>query len=260
MRFGNPAFRLRVDSSAGFTMGKGGRSWDYMDLGDDLFDAWDAEDASSFTLVGSAVSAWRSRLHGYSTAQAVAAARPLYSTTAINARPGVILDGADDELTYAGVGVLPVGSDPCEIWALVDQAALVADTTFRVLCAYGGTASATRRTLQRATSPGNNDALITVGDGATPVTSLASGFGGRCVVRAVVSSATARIDLNGAPGTPANVVPATSNTRLRLGANNGNTAANFFQGALSLLAVTKPLSSDQATKMLIYLKTRGGIA
>lgn len=232
------------------------------DLGAALYDMWDVEDASKLTLVGAAVTAWASSKNGYSAAQAVGAARPVYSATSFNGRPGLTFDGSDDELTYAGVGVFPVGAAACEIWMLVDQPVAPAITTTGIMFSYGGMASTDRRRINRQVVSGVNRASVGVGTGGAevvPVNAVAD-FSGRNVLRGIISGTDTVIAVNGASGAATAAVPATGSVRTRLGANTGASAGGFANVVVSLVAVTAPLSTDQATQMLAYLKARGGIA
>lgn len=241
----------RGGGAAGFTPGS---------LGADLLDMWDAEDASKFTLSGSSVNAWASSKNGYSAAQSVGASKPTYSATSFNGRPGVTFDGSDDELTYPGVGVLPTGSTACEIWALISQNSLVADTGAKIIFGYGGATSPTRRAIDRNVTFSVNRARNTIGNGTTTRGSVNSSvdFSGIHVVRAVIN-ATARTDVDGVAGPDDVGTTATGTDRVRIGAISNATASNFFLGVANFFAVTNPLSATQAASMLAYLKARGGI-
>lgn len=230
------------------------------DLGEALHDLWDAERTADLTLSGGAVAAWTSARHGHAAAQATSGARPVYSSTSFNGRPGVTFDGIDDELTYAGVGSFPTGSAPCEIWALVDQTAPASDPGGRAIFAYGAAATASRRTVQRAVSGGTNVAQVEVGNGGGANTATASGdFSGRQVLRAISGGGQARVERNGVTGAAASSTPSIGTTRTRMGASNGNMIGNFFKGVIAFIAVTDPLSDAQAARMLAWLRARGGI-
>jgi hypothetical protein len=252
---------MRADVRAVLLPGRPARFTPF-DLGTGLYDLWDAERAGDLSLSGAAVTAWTSAKNGYSAAQSTGASRPAYSATSFNGRPGVTFDGADDELTYAGVGVFPTGASPCEIWVLADQAAMPpGSTAARIVFGLGATATAQRRSLQRAVVSSANVAQLEVGNGAGANTASGPGvFSGRTILRAISGATTARVDQNGVAGTAAAVVPNIGTTRTRIGATTANTAANFFQGVVSLIAVTELLSDLQAGQMLAFLKTRGGIA
>lgn len=231
-----------------------------LDLGTKLVDYWDAERADTMTLVGSAVSSWRSVKSGMAAGQAISSARPVISASGFNGRAGVVFDGSDDELTVSGVGSFPIGSSPCEMWVLVDQTALPADATTRIVFAYGA-GTTVRRRIYRNVLTATNRAGVGAGDGVDEqnVGNLATDFSGRHVVRATVNSS-AQVDVDGVAGSMISVTPSTQSTRVRLGAGSSGSALNFFKGAMNFVAVTQPLSNSQAAQMLAYLKSRGGIA
>lgn len=244
------------------TLNKGVR-WTPAQLGASLYDYWDAEQADTLSLSGSAVTAWRSAKNGYSAAQGTGAARPTYSATSFNSRPGVTFDGSDDELTYAGVGVFPTGSVSSEIWALVNQTALGSSAGVRAIFNYGGNAAAAWRRLNRTTDGSLvNRATTQMGTGAAGPAAQNDNvdFSGRNVARSQIK-ANLQTDVNGIAGAVnATGNPATGTTRTRIGARNDDTPNSFFQGVVSFVAVTAPLTTNQAVQMLAYLKQRGGIS
>lgn len=227
-------------------------------LGAALYDCWDAENPAAISLSGSAVTAWASTKNGYSAAQAVGAARPVYSATSFNGRPGVTFDGSDDLLVYVGVGVFPTGASPCEIWVLFDQTALVADTTARRAVSYGSNSNGSRW-QQRAVVGGVNKSGFLAGNGTAPLGGDAPGdYSGRHVSRGIFSATDLTPAMDGSAASAVAVVPATGTTQVTLGASNAG--ANFGQGVASWIGITAPLTAPQAAQMLAYLKARGGIA
>lgn len=231
-----------------------------VDLGASLYDMWDAENASSLTLVGSAVSAWASVKNGYSAAQSTSGSRPVYSSTSFNGRPGLTFDGVDDCLTYAGVGNFPTGSAAGEVWALVDQTALQADIINRRLLSYGaGSGTDDRQVLRyNATGLQRINANIGTGGGTVGANNMVPGSG-RLAIRAQIGSASTLVTVNGIPDVPVAAVPATGTVRTRIGANSSPTPAVFWQGQIAFVAMTAPLTTEQAGYMFAYLQTRGGI-
>lgn len=231
-------------------------------LGDALRGAWDAERTDLITLSGSTVTSWLDTVAGYNAAQGVLASRPIYSATSFNGRPGLTFDGLDDEMTYAGVGLFPTGATAGELWALVDQTALVADTTARNILGYGGASFPTARNIRRVVVSGVNRARAVVGDGAATsnTTNLLSDFSGRQVIRAKVGASETLVNVSGTEDpTPTAVVPGTGSVRTRIGAATSGTAADFFQGVINYAAITTTLTSEQAAQMVQFLKSRGGI-
>jgi len=239
-----------------------GGGWSPLSLGASLYDMWDAEQTSLLTLSGAAVTAWLSVKNSYSAAQTLSASKPIWASNSFNSRPGLTFDGFDDELTYAGVGIFPTGAVAGEIWALIDQTALVADTNPRIITSYGGNVSTSRRRLTREVVSGVNRVSVSagIGSGEQTRTNTSIDFSGRHVVRGIITGSAIQTDVDGTAGASLAAVPATGTTRTRFGANTADTAAGFLQGVVSMIAFTAPLSSDEAGKMLNYLKTRGGIA
>lgn len=238
-------------------------AWTPASLGASLYDYWDAEIASSISTSGATVTAWRSAKSSYSAAQGISASRPIYSATSFNGRPGLTFDGADDELTYAGVGNFPTGSNASEIWILIDQTLPGATAGIKTAVAYGGnSAAAYRRVVRISDGSSVNRARIQMGTGggAPAVSNDNVALNGKNVVRSIFES-NLRVDVNGTAGAVlAGAAPATGTTRTRIGATTDDTPANFFQGVISAVFITAPLTADQAAQMYLYLKARGGIA
>lgn len=245
-------------------VGGGGRRplWTPERLGASLYDFWDAERSNTLTLSGAEVTAWASAKGGLSAAQATAANRPTWAANSFNGRPGVTFDGASDELTYAGVGALPTGATLGEIWALVDQNVAAADTATRTWFCYGGNGVLAYRRLYRAVASGVNRAGTQFGTGAggPAATNGNVDYSGRHVHRGIIDPSV-RTDVDGNVGAGvATTVPATGTTRVRFGATTDDVPSAYGKGVISFLAVTAPLSANEAARMLAYLKARGGIA
>jgi hypothetical protein len=84
--------------------------------------------------------------------------------------------------------------------------------------------------------------------------------GGRHVVRLSVGPTVSSQEVDGVSEGSTSVVPATGNVRVRIGAGANTIVTNYFQGVVSLIALTTPLTNEEAAQMLAYLKARGGIA
>jgi len=235
--------------------------WTPAQLGSSLLGWWDAEDSATITQSGGLVSSWKDKVAAYDAVQALGSAKPVYSATSFNSRPGLTFDGVDDEVTL-GSQPFPSGATPSELWALVDQTALVADVTGRFIASYGGTGTTNRRRISRSVVTGVNRANVGAGDGGTEVSSVNSSvdFSGRHVVRGVIRATEVQVDVNGTASATAAVVPATTALRFRIGANSSTTAGGFWQGVIPLVIITGALDSGQAAQLLAYLKARGGIA
>lgn len=224
-------------------------------LGSSLLAWWDA--SHGVTLNGSTVSAWADRKNGHTVEQATAAARPAFSASGFNGAPGLTFDGSDDELTLASQP-FPSGANPVELWAVVQQDALVADTSNRNVIAYGGLVNTDLRTLRRRVDGGANQLAGGIGNGATiviaPETTV--DFSGRHVVRVSVGAAASQASIDGIAGAETAVVPATGTTRVRIGANTADTAAGFWHGKMRDVIVTAPLTDKQAALLLAFLMDR----
>jgi len=222
---------------------------------------WDAEVAASLTLSGASVTTWTDIVGGYAPTQSNAGFKPQWSATSFNNRPGITFDGTDDYLELASVP-FPVDANPCEIWVLVSQSALAADTASRTIFAYGSSASTGTRRTSRSVTTGVNRALTFSGSGGG-TSSAENGsidFSGIHVVRTIVTATTIETNVDGTGMTPVGVVSATGATRTRIGATTTNTVSGFFQGVANTILVTPPLGTGQAAALMAYLKARGGIA
>lgn len=229
--------------------------WEPAALGASLVAGWDAERADLIT--GSSVSSFKDIVAGYDAVQAVGGSQPAYSATSFNGRPGLTFNGTSSELTYAATTGLPVGATACEMWALVDQTALVADATIRFIVSWGGTASTNSRALRRTVSTLNRGST-SVGNGSTAVLAptVSVDFSGRHLIRGIVTATDTSAVVDNTIGTTAAVVPATGTTRLRIGASTATSASAFWQGVISCVFITTALTAAQAAQMTAFLIRR----
>jgi len=236
------------------------RTWGFnpLSLGEALHDLWDVERPGTVSLSSSTVTEWRSVKQGLAAVQAVGASRPIWSADGLGGRACLMFDGADDELSFGGVGPLPAGAAPGEIWMLASQQAGAEDTASRYAFAYGGTTYATSRGARRVVVTGVNRVSGLVGDGTSNIFAFApDGHVGPGVIRIEIGSSQVFASLNGVRGPGAAVLPATGTAVTRIGAATpGNL---FFQGAIAVVAVTAPLDETQAGRMTAWLKQRGGL-
>lgn len=232
--------------------------WSPEDLGADLLADWNAEIASSLTLAGSNVTTWTDTKNGYAATQSVSGSKAAYSATSLNGRPGLTFDGIDDFLELASQP-FPSGANACEIWALLDQTALAADTATRIIASYGGSASTIRRAIERRVISGANRAAAVVFSAVASNGNVV--FSGRHVVRGAIGATESSCHVDGiAPAAPTAAVPATGTERMRIGAISNTSPGNYFQGVINRLLFVRPLSVDNAAALTSYLKARGGIA
>jgi hypothetical protein len=234
-------------------------------LGVSLLAWWDAEHASLITVDGSSrIASWRDSIGALDLTQGTDANKPVLAATEtpLN-RPAATFDGTNDELTLAATTGLSTGGALGEVWCLVKQAALAADTTARFAFAYGGNAAATRRSVDRIVDTGVNRYRAGSGDGTNQriATVTTVDFSGWSVVRHVCT-----IDeiagLNGpailASGT-AGAAHLAGTTRTRMGASTADTAANFWNGSVAAVLVTSALTNPQADSLARWLNGRRGV-
>lgn len=227
-------------------------------LGTLLLGWWDAEAASTLTLASGAVASWNDKVAAYALAQGTAGLRPGYSATNLNGRPSASGDGTDDYLEMASQP-FPSGSAGSELWLLVRQDALAADTTNRVIFGYGA-GNNTRYIIRRVVS-GVNRAGFAVGNGTAAIQGNDANvdFTGVHVVRLRVEPTQSIIYVDGVANVPVAVVPSTDTSRVRMFANPG-TLGNYANSGVNSAIVTSLLTDDQAAQLTAYLKQRGGIS
>lgn len=225
--------------------GVGGGGWSPSILGSSLLAWWTADRADLVTVSGAAVTNWKDVRNAYDMAQSVSASRPTYSATGFNGFPGITFDGVDDCLEMAsqpfGTGAIDV-----EVWAIVQQDALVADTGDRMVFAFGADTVNPQARVQRQVLT-TNRAAARIGTGAANFNALsAADFSGRALIRVRFTPTVTYVSQdNGAEGSIA-VVPGIGATRARIGAAASNFAGNFWQGKIRDILVTGPLSAGQA--------------
>lgn len=214
-------------------------------LGTSLLAWWTADRTDLITLSGAQVTSWKDVVAGYDVVQGVSAARPLWSATSFNGAPGLTFDSVDDELTLASQP-LPSGAAPCEMWGVIQQDGLPADTTTRRWFSYGGTSNNDSRFPSRGVAAGVNRSALSVGTGAAAPGANSNGgdFSTRHVHRSVVTGTQIRQSLdNGGFGADVACVPATGATRVRIGAMlNG---IGFWHGKIRDVLVTSILTTEQ---------------
>jgi len=236
-------------------------AWAPADLGASLLAFWDAERADLLTLATAAVTTWTdATANGYAITQSTTSAKPTYSATSFNSRPGVTFDKANSQrLVRTGIGSLPVNADPCEIWLVMDQTALVADTALMSLFEYGNSTNAFRR-AERLVSGGVNYAQgrVGTGAGASAFSNANIPFSGKHVVRYAIGATSSQVHMDGNAGLSQNIVPATSSGNMSMGMTNSGSFP--MTGIINACLVTAALDADQAAALLAWGKARAGIA
>lgn len=221
----------------------------------DVLAWWSAD--QGVVITGAGVSAWIDRKAGRSLVQGTDAARPAYSVTGFNGSPGLTFDGTDDYLELASQP-FPSGAGVAEIWAVVSQDALVADTTTRPLLGYGGVNGQVSRLFQRVVTSGTNRARAVVGDGATgqQLNNTAVDFSGRHVLRLSVGATASNLYVDSDTAVNLSVVPATGTTRVRLGSSQADTPSGFWNGKVRDVVITAALSTNRAAELQQLLLAR----
>jgi hypothetical protein len=190
---------------------------------------WSAED-----LVDGAVAAWMSRKGGFNPVQGTGGSQPTRAATSFNGFPGVTFDGADDQLTLGNTTNLPTSTTEGEIWFLGSWASSAGTV---VSIGYGGTAGGNIRLIQKIAA----GEAARVSDG-TISQAMASGVGNH-IVGGFFGSAALNGRMNGVAFGPAAATLSTGTTRLRIGANTANTAAQFHNGVVAEAIITTGLLS-----------------
>lgn len=233
--------------------------WTPLELGPKLFAWWDAEDSDSLSLAGSIVNSWTDRKAGIIVSQAVSASKPAFVSTAINGRPGIVYDGADDSLRAALDPMpLPLGSAPLEVWTLLDQTsdATVVD---RRIFSYG-TSLMTARIQRKTATAGQQIANTLVGTGSGSVTAngpLSIPLLGIHYIRSTFSATETATYIDGVFGSMTNAVPATSATAVGVGSNYSG--SQTFTGSINSVVLTDRLTDYEVILLNQFYKMRGGI-
>lgn len=229
-------------------------------LGSSLIAIWDAEASGSITENGNLVGSWRDTKGGLTPTQAISGSKPVYSATAFNGRPGLIVDGVDDYLELTGVGGLPIGAAPCEIWALVDQTSDSTITTARNVIAWGNDTNTSRR-LRKTVASGVNRAQAVVGtSGAASIpANLAVDFTGRKLVRLIITGTTVAVQVDDNLTASVSAVPVTGSLNLRIGAQEGSGPTGYWQGVINAILVTQLLDTAKAAALQAWANARKGI-
>lgn len=227
------------------------RRWSPYDIWDQLYAWWSVDFVASLTIATATVTAWRDIKGGLTPVSAGAA--PDYTTAG-----WLRFNGTDDLLSVSGVGGLPTGATPCEMWALTSQSALAADTGSRTLFGYGGTSTTSRR-LRRVVITGTNRGDVISGNGSASNQSIDTtvDFSGRHVLRGRITATEGSISVDGgAFSTPIASVPSTGTTRTRIGCDTAGSPGQLWHGDVHSILVTRALSADDAARLLEYMNAR----
>lgn len=241
-------------------LGAAGGSFDVVAvLGSDLVEAWDASRSAMTDDGAGLISALVGLKSGY-ILSAATTARPTYSATSFNGAPGLTFNGTANAMTCTTAGLLaalPAAAGACELWALVSQAALVADTGARYAMGYGAAVN-TGRVIGRGVATGVNRGRVGTGDGSAlqlrneGTIDLST----RHVIRATIGATESVVYIDGVASTALSVVPSTTASRVVLGANPAVSPGNFWEGVIAFAAITLPLSVARAADLHAHLMGR----
>ena len=239
--------------------------------------AWfDADDVSTFTLNGTAVSEWRDKSgNGYAVSQGTGNNQPDRTGTVLG-RATVDFDGSNDCLFADNTGISAAFSGDKSITAFVvcqmHTTAEAAVNNLGVWLSIGSTSSGTPFLYMRAAADsGNfqfvarNDASSTTGGifgssdllgGASPssfIVSLTSPSQGTAVERAhsVVRASTTSATLTSAASRPAGNITV---NKFTIGALGTTTFSDFFPARISeVILYSKALTADERGKIVALL-------
>lgn len=222
-------------------------------LGSALFAWWTADDLASLSLSTSAVTEWRDQVAGYAAQPGVGSTRPIYAADSFNGAPSLYFDGVDDVLTCtdaALLAALPDGAEPGEIWGIFEQLTAPPDSTVRYIASYGAGPSNARR-IARANISGVNRGRAQVGTGAQSVTATGTvvDLSSRHVLRGVFGATETTVEVDEASPVAVSAAPVTTNTRLRIGANDSTSVANYLNGRIRDVLFTAPLGSTVRSQL-----------
>lgn len=244
---------LGIGSGFGLAAAFGGYN-PLTELGADLAGYFEAQQPDSITHVGGLVSEWRCRKTGYAVTQSVDGAKPVYSPTSFNGDAGLLFDGVDDVL--AGVSH-PFPLTNYEVWLLLSQITLPADTTQRYALGMG-TGSGQGATVSRIVTTGVNRIRGTVGNGTAGVVSnnVAVDFSSRHVARMIVKATGVTMEIDDTTVAESAVVPSLTNARFRFAAFINTLAGNFYNGQIAACLITNLLSGSKLTALDNWLLAR----
>lgn len=228
-------------------------------LGSDLIEMWDAARADSLTVTDpNLVSAWLGLVLGSNLAQTTTNLKPVYQPEGFNGAPCLSFDGTQQYLTCTDaplMAALPDGAETGELWVVVDQAALPADTGERYAAGWCGSSVVTGRAISRIVTTGVNRTRGRTGIGAssTNADGTTVDFSGRHVVRHIVGATQSSLSVDGGANVTVSAVPSTTNTRFRAGSIPAAGPGNYWNGKIAAIVATKTLDTDKATALHNYL-------
>ena len=225
-------------------------------LDSDVIAYWDAARGDLISSIDNVITGWTDIIGGYELTRADIPTSPTYNPTGLAGTPSISFSNAQYLTTTDAnlMAALPDGAEPCEIWALCSQDALPADTTTRHVASYGGSSLVTGRSISRTVNTGVNRTRTYTGIGAsaTNVNDTTVDLSGIHVLRGVFGATDTSLSIDGGTNGSAAAVPATTNSRLRIGSLNASGPSNHWQGEIAAVLITHPLSGEKVTALHNY--------
>lgn len=233
-------------------------------LGDDLIEMWDASRGDSVLALTdatytNAVHSWKGLVTGANLAQSTPNLKPIYSSTGLSGTPCLTFNGTTQYLKCtdaAFMALLPTNATACEIWVLCSQDADAADTTTRHAVGYSASSVINGRSIARIPVSSVNRARTYTGTGAaaTVTTDTHVDLSGVHIIRGIFGATTTSVDVDSNTAVISTVTPVTSTPALfMVGSIPALAASNWWQGSISTILLTKPLSGAKATALHNYL-------
>jgi hypothetical protein len=204
-------------------------------------------DAASATLSGSTVTGWNDSIN---TLALTPTGSPQYVAAGVGVYPGISFNGTTQYLERASATLpayLPITTDECWLWGLVNSTALVADTTQRDIFGYGVSTAGNARVIGRIVNAG--EARGRVDRGTTGTNDDTTSFIGPHVIggRFVQGGASVQVKVDGKTAVTGAQTFTTSSTGLiRMGSSLVATPNRFFQGNIGMaFVVAGPMSAAQ---------------
>lgn len=219
---------------------------------------FDAQDSTTITTVSGAVSAWNSKVGGFTATQTTANNRPTFNATGINNKPAVSFDGSNDQLTStynanAITGFVTYAAALLPALSMVDTKA-----NFEPVW-YARGSVATGLNASTSVSPNkwtlsHRSALYNSSVGGDIQNSTQ-------VVLASISASTLTVRVNGVQGTAAGTYTAGSGETsavFQLGQDGAQ--ARYYEGMVGeLLMFTRALGTRELVRIERYLARKWGV-
>jgi hypothetical protein len=228
------------------------QQWSPYSLGTNLIAWWSADATSTIVLDGSnRVDMWTDLIKGIVLRAPGSVNRPPYGATDFNGSPCVIFNDPLHYLDSGGPAPLPTGSDPSEMWCLVDQMATPAIATFTTILSVGsGLDTMLRNMVTRAGATFTNGR---VGAGGSVATSP-DNFEGRKYMRGEYMPTSIAVTVNSGFRASSSATVTSNADLVTMGRLEGG--SNRMRGSIRDILVTRSLSDQSAIDMAEWLNKR----